>query len=150
MSERMAHDLNDADESILDMLAEGRNTPQNMADRLEYSRQYVQNRLQMLKAADYVSNLGGGLYELVEDPRPDVDATEEEEDPRQQLLDEIHEKEQTIQELESRLDNIPDYESSVDVEAIRHTLDDIEAAAERGDGDALQEALRRARDALGG
>ena len=73
VTSNVAHDLNDADEMILDELAVGRNLPQNLADKLGYSRQYVQNRLQMLKAADYVKNVGGGLYELVDDPRNDVD-----------------------------------------------------------------------------
>jgi gas vesicle protein len=65
----VAHELNDADEKILDQLASGRNLPQNLANELGYSRQYIQNRLQMLKAADYVKNVGGGLYEHVDDPR---------------------------------------------------------------------------------
>ena len=69
MLSNVAHELNEADERILDALTEGRNTPQNIANELDYSRQYVQNRLQMLKAADYVENVGGGLYELIEDPR---------------------------------------------------------------------------------
>lgn len=67
--DKVAHELNDADEKILDQLASGRNLPQNLANELGYSRQYIQNRLQMLKAADYVKNVGGGLYELVDDPR---------------------------------------------------------------------------------
>lgn len=67
--DKVAHELNDADEKIIDQLASGRNLPQNLANELGYSRQYIQNRLQMLKAADYVKNVGGGLYELVDDPR---------------------------------------------------------------------------------
>jgi len=63
----MPHKLNDADEQILELLVEGRNLPQNLADELGYSRQYIQNRLQMLKAADYAANLGGGLYEITAD-----------------------------------------------------------------------------------
>ncbi|WP_197052460.1 hypothetical protein [Halobellus rufus] len=74
MDLKVAHELNDADERILDLLASGRNLPQNLARELDYSRQYVQNRLQMLKAADYVENVGGGLYELVDDPRDDDEA----------------------------------------------------------------------------
>jgi biotin operon repressor len=73
ITEKVAHELNDADESILDELTSGRNLPQNLANELGYSRQYIQNRLQMLKAADYVENVGGGLYQLVDDPREDVD-----------------------------------------------------------------------------
>jgi DNA-binding MarR family transcriptional regulator len=39
---------------------------------------------------------------------------------------------------------------SVDMAALKHALDDAEAAAERGDGSALQDALRRAREAING
>lgn len=74
---QMGHELNDADESILDHLLEGRdtgepwgrNTPQNIASDLEYSRQYIQNRLKMLQAASYVENIDGGVYEFRDDPR---------------------------------------------------------------------------------
>lgn len=38
---------------------------------------------------------------------------------------------------------------AVDVDALQRALDDAEAAAERGDGDALREALGRARGAIG-
>ncbi|QRY21781.1 hypothetical protein JT689_01580 (plasmid) [Halobacterium sp. GSL-19] len=71
----MAHELNDADEQILNLLASGRNLPQNLATKTGYSRQYVQNRLQMLKAADLVDNLGGGLYEITDDGRHRIDAS---------------------------------------------------------------------------
>lgn len=37
---------------------------------------------------------------------------------------------------------------SADIDGLRRALDDAEAAAERGDGDALRDALGRARDAL--
>lgn len=72
MYQSVAHDLNDADEQILKRLSTGRNLPQNLAEELDYSRQYVQNRLQLLKAADYVTNLGGGLYEITDDGRAEL------------------------------------------------------------------------------
>lgn len=78
MTVTVAHELNDADELIIDHLQAGRNLPQNIANDLGYSRQYIQNRLQMLRAADYVQNIGGGLYELVHDPRSgDVELPED-------------------------------------------------------------------------
>lgn len=88
MQPRMAHELNEADDKILALLAEGRNLPQNLADHLDYSRQYVQNRLQMLKAADYVTNLGGGLYELTEEGRNETGVSEE--DALDGLLAAVH------------------------------------------------------------
>lgn len=67
----MAVRLKDIDEQILDVLASGRNVPSNIADETGVSRQYVQQRLQVLEAADYVENIGRGVYELVNDPRED-------------------------------------------------------------------------------
>lgn len=62
-------ELNEADGKILNLLAEGRNVPANIADELDYSRQYVQNRITRLREHGYVTNIGRGVYELVEDPR---------------------------------------------------------------------------------
>jgi len=77
MSEPVALELKEIDERILDHLSEGRNegrpwgrnTPSNLADDLDVSRQWVTTRLQMMESADYVRNIGGGVYEFVDDPR---------------------------------------------------------------------------------
>lgn len=68
----MPHELNTADHAILDKLEEGRREgrpwgrqlPGNLGSELDYSRQYIQNRLQLLTAAGLVRNIGGGLYEI--------------------------------------------------------------------------------------
>jgi len=44
---------------------------------------------------------------------------------------------------------IEDESREGDVAELERALDDIEAAAERGDGDGLQDGLRRAREAMG-
>jgi DNA-binding IclR family transcriptional regulator len=62
------HELNPADEEILVALQDGVRNPSWLADQLDYSRQYVHSRLQLLVAAEYVRNLGHGLYELDEMP----------------------------------------------------------------------------------
>ena len=62
------HELNRADERILQALKAGVRNPSWLADELDYSRQYVHQRLQLLVAAENVENLGHGLYELVEPP----------------------------------------------------------------------------------
>ena len=64
----MPYELNTADERILRELVDeresgdpwGRQLPKNISRDLEYSRQYIQNRLQMLEAAGFVDNIGGG------------------------------------------------------------------------------------------
>ena len=72
-------DLRDVDERLLDYLREGRVTPAHARERLmsddgeEYSRGYVQQRLSRLEEHGHATNLGGGLYELVDDPREDID-----------------------------------------------------------------------------
>lgn len=60
----MGHELDDIDREIIDLLAEGRNTPANMASRLNRSRQYVHQRLSILVASDHVEKVDRGLYGL--------------------------------------------------------------------------------------
>lgn len=57
-------ELNDADEEILDVLEDGRNTPSILADCLGYSREYVAQRLKRLVEHDRVVRVGRGLYGL--------------------------------------------------------------------------------------
>ena len=63
--------LSDTDRAVLEILEEGRNIPSNVADRLDFSRQYVQRRLHRLEQPGHVQNIGGGVYELQDDPRED-------------------------------------------------------------------------------
>lgn len=62
-------DLNDTDERLLDLLEEGRVTPQYVADQIDISRTYASERLKRLVEHRYVERPAPGLYELVEDPR---------------------------------------------------------------------------------
>ncbi|MFC6993655.1 winged helix-turn-helix domain-containing protein [Haladaptatus sp. GCM10025707] len=61
--------LNPTDNAVLDLLTEGRCTPSYIAQETSYSRGNIQNRLLRLVEHGYVRQLGGGLYELSEDPR---------------------------------------------------------------------------------
>ncbi|MDL0118510.1 winged helix-turn-helix domain-containing protein [Halobacterium salinarum] len=61
--------LNPTDQAILELLNEGRCTPSYIAEETGYSRGNIQNRLLRFVEHGYVEQLGGGLYELVEDPR---------------------------------------------------------------------------------
>lgn len=158
MSLTVAHDLNDADERILQLLGEGRNSPQNLAEELDYSRQYVQNRLQLLKAADLVENMGGGLYRITTDGRDEVGIVEPDvDDLRRRLQNALEARDDQrarADRLEDELADCRDQlerarEQEVDVEAVDRALDDIETAADRGNGDSLQDAIRRAREAIG-
>jgi len=66
-------DLNPTDQLILDYLKEGRCTPAYISQETDYSRGNIQNRLVRLVEHGYVRQLGGGLYELSEDPREQDD-----------------------------------------------------------------------------
>lgn len=68
MSITVPHELNRADKRILSTLQSGVRNPSWLAEELDYSRQYIHQRLQLLVAAEYVENLGHGLYELNELP----------------------------------------------------------------------------------
>lgn len=79
MLKLVAHELKEIDEKILDHLKQGqdegrpwgRNTPSNIAEDIDSSRQWVTTRLQMMESADYFMNIGGGVYEFISDPRED-------------------------------------------------------------------------------
>lgn len=62
-------DLNDTDRRVLSVLAEGRVTPQFVAEQLGISRTYASERLTRLVEHNHVSKRAPGLYELVDDPR---------------------------------------------------------------------------------
>ena len=61
--------LNDTDKAVLEILDEGRNAPSNIAEQLDFTRQYVQQRLRRLEEHGHVRNIGSGVYEIVDDPR---------------------------------------------------------------------------------
>ncbi|QCJ48458.1 hypothetical protein FCF25_01640 [Haloprofundus sp. MHR1] len=61
--------LRDADKGILDELKTGRANAPLLAERLDYSKQYVRERLVILKREGHIRSLGYGLYEFVNDPR---------------------------------------------------------------------------------
>ena len=67
----MTVDLTEADHDIIELLSDGRCTVGYLADELNYSRQHIHNRLNVLLAAEYVQKRHDptGLYELVRDPR---------------------------------------------------------------------------------
>lgn len=73
-------DLNETDKSVLEILSEGRATPQLVREELkdrnkEVTRQYVSQILKRFNEHDHVENLHGtGVYELVDDPRDNTES----------------------------------------------------------------------------
>lgn len=159
-------DLRNVDRQLLAYLTEGRVTPVYARKRLkddevgEYSRGYVQQRLARLVEHGHAINQGeAGLYELVDDPREDAVDTDdhsfETEAARKQYAEALEDLETVKAErdaMETKLEQCREQlaaaESDVDVAALRRALDDVEAAAGRGDGNGLQQALDRAREAI--
>lgn len=62
-------DLNETDEAILDLLTEGRVTPQYVANELDLSRPYASTKLKRFVEHGHVEKLASGLYQLSHDPR---------------------------------------------------------------------------------
>jgi DNA-binding HxlR family transcriptional regulator len=62
-------ELNEADRAIVAELRDGRVTAAFLAHRIDWSREYLTQRLLRLEEHDIVTNLESvGLYELVEKP----------------------------------------------------------------------------------
>lgn len=76
MSRPMAVDLNDTDIAILTELSEGRCTPSYLEKQTEYTRQAIQGRLAILRAADYVEKIDTGLYEITDEGVSALSATD--------------------------------------------------------------------------
>ena len=148
-------ELNDTDEEVLDVLHEGRVTPMYVAGLLDVSRTYASERLKRLVEHKHVEKLASGLYELVDDPREEGQPDEADLRARLQnaleARDDAHARvdrlEDELQDCRELLDDARG--TTVDAEALRHALDDVEAAAQNGNGNGLQDALRRAREAIG-
>jgi Fe2+ or Zn2+ uptake regulation protein len=68
-------DLNETDEVVLEILSEGRATPQLVREELkdrgkDVTRQYVSQILKRFREHGHVENLfDTGVYELTDDPR---------------------------------------------------------------------------------
>jgi len=117
-------DLNDTDGRLLDVLHDGRVTPQYAADQLDVSRTYSSERLKRLLEHNHVTRPAPGLYEITDDPRPGYEAV-----AKAELLD-------RLEALQERLD-------STNAE-----LENIGSAFERGDPDVARAPLERAQEAI--
>jgi hypothetical protein len=151
-------ELNDTDEALLDLLHDGRVTPPYAADELDKSREYISERLIRLKEHDAAKRIAPGLYELVEDPRAEEGDQKTNVPTRDVVddylwehydvgLDELEDLRAEKQRLEREL-HTADAQDRVDVDRVARALDQAETAAERGDPQALQDALDDAREAL--
>jgi len=117
-------DLNDTDGRLLDVLHDGRVTPQYAADQLDVSRTYSSERLKRLLEHNHVTRPAPGLYEITDDPRPGYEAV-----AKAELLDRLEALQQPLDSTNAELENIG-------------------SAFERGDPDVARAALERAQEAI--
>lgn len=69
MDKQMGIDVNETDIAILSELSEGRCTPSYLEKQTEFTRQAIQGRLTVLRAADYVTKIDTGLYQITDEGR---------------------------------------------------------------------------------
>lgn len=68
-------DLRPVDWKIFEALRVGRNNAPNLAEDLDYSQQYIRERLGVLKREGYVTAIGNGIYELNPDEVPEQESS---------------------------------------------------------------------------
>lgn len=66
MTQKQLLELKKIDKEIIKELKKGTRNPSWLADKLDYSRQYIHTRLQVLVAAEKIENIGHGLYQIKE------------------------------------------------------------------------------------
>ena len=149
--------LTPADKQILDELHRGARTKKAIVDATGLHRNTVGNRLDVLAAGEAIQCIHDttALYQLVDDPRTDDggrddvgnlrESIEQLRADRDGLRDQLEAANERLADLEAGSER-PSQSQTVDVAAIQRALDDIEAAAERGDAQTLQDALNRARE----
>lgn len=64
-------DLNPTDRAILAQLHSHPMTPAYIALKTNYSKGNIRNRLTYLASHDHVEAMGGGMWQLTDDPRDD-------------------------------------------------------------------------------
>jgi len=106
----MAVKVTDSTESVLDVLHKGRATPGHIVEETSLSRQTVHSQLNQLLAGEHVRYVheATGLYELVNDPRDDVD---------QEDGSDVEELRARIDELEARIESATEWAEAA-VEAL--------------------------------
>ena len=158
-------DLNDTDGQILDVLQEGRVTPQYVADRFDVSRTYASERLKRLVEHGHVSRPAGGLYELDDDPRGKDMGTPPEPDLRARLQDALEARDDAqaradrladeLEDCQQRLDQALHQGHDVDTDVFAEVLAALERGLDRLPADApgrtpLEDARALLEEAIGG
>ena len=138
-------DLNDTDESLLDVLQGGRVTPTYAAEEMSVSREYASDRLKRLTEHGHITKVAPGLYELASDPRDtrtESDCTGDGE--VNELADVVEKQKREIQHL--REQNV-DREFVSETKLILSRIED-ELQSEGGSRDRIKMLVEDAQTAL--
>lgn len=128
-------DLNPTDRAILDELRNGRCTPAFVAEKHSYSSGNVRNRMTHLASHDHVEGIGGGLYQLVDDP---CDDTEPDPSHSEEYVQEL---EARNRDLEREVDRLREQSgTTVDTDSV---CDDLKRALENREWGAVEDAASR-------
>lgn len=152
--------LEDRDREVLDVLADGRANPKYIRNNTELDKGEINTVLVRLGRSGHVEQLTRGLYEITDKGRraigEQVDGSEDVDELRGRLQDALEARDDQRARADRLEDELADCreqlgrarDGGVDVEALRHALNDIETAAEQGEGKVLKRALSRAREAI--
>lgn len=144
-------DLNQADRGIIQVLRDGRNTPSNIARKLDYTREYVAQRLKRLTEHGVVDRVDRGLYDLAETEGVETAATAERAgdattDARDREAAETAEQSDAAGETPTTADGVDAPREARDADA-RDALRDVDFPGGR-DREACVDAVLAARDYL--
>lgn len=129
--------LNDADEKILDELHRGRASPGFLAERTGVEQTYINQRLRRLDEHGHVENLSRGLWELVDDPREDTPADQDEADLRGRLQDALEARD----DAKAHADRLEERVAELEEQATAGALDEADLQRIRSGVDAARTAL---------
>jgi len=132
--------LNPTDESILDELQSGRCTPAHIADKHGYSSGNIRNRMTRLAEHGHVKGIGGGLYELADDPRGG-----REKDDEAALRAKLQDALESRDDAQARADRLEE-----ELADCQDLLEDARAQAVDVDLERAREGLESAKTALEG
>ena len=147
-------DLTDADRKILDVLSGKPLTKGAIVDRTGLHRNTVGNRLDALNYGGAIDCIHDrtALYELVDDPRDDVEPTPDPTDLQARidaLESDLTEAREDVEYYKSELrDCREQLEEVPDRQQIKRAIEDLEHALENGGAD-VEVAIRRLKDAAG-
>ena len=114
-------DLNETDEGILRLLADGRCSPRYLAEELDRQQPYISQRLKRLVEHGHVRRVDRGLYELTDSPTDAESPTTIQ--ISDELADELHRRKERSDAVEDVIWRLIETESGVEPVTASETTD---------------------------